>query len=85
MIDRHYYVRTEQDERLKRLADTLGKKPAQLVREGIDLVLEKHTSDHDWLAITRQIKGLLADDDGVEQRVLDARASLDRAYYQPTK
>ena len=78
MIDRHYYVRPDQDEQLRTLASRLGARPAALVREGIDLVIQKHRKAGDWLAETKKIRGLLKDDDGIETRLKEARESLDR-------
>jgi len=78
MIDRHYYVRPEQDEKLKSLAARLNMKPAQLVRQGIDLVLQKHTATDNWLEETRQIRGLLKDDKQLDQQIARARKSMDR-------
>ncbi len=79
MIDRHYYVRSDQDENLKNLAKRLELKPAQLVRQGIDLVLQKHAASDDWLEKTRKIRGILKDDHNIEDNIINARKSMDRA------
>lgn len=77
MIDRHYYVCPDQD---KNLALRLKLKPAQLVRQGIDLVLQKHTATDNWLDETRKIRGLLKDDPEIDGRVAKARKSMDRIF-----
>lgn len=79
MIDRHYYVRHDQDMALKALAKRLNTKPAELVRRGIDMVIEDNNRSQDWLVEMRKIKGLLKDDSGVEGRIRDARNSFDRS------
>ncbi len=79
MIDRHYYVRPDQDENLKNLALRLELKPAQLVRQGIDLVLQKHAASDNWLDKTRKIRGILKDNHDVEDNIANARKSMDRA------
>lgn len=78
MIDRHYYVRSDQDEKLKSLALRLQMKPAQLVRQGIDLVLKKHAGSENWLEETRKIRGLLRDDTEINAKLSQARESLNR-------
>ena len=51
------YITQEQDQKLKLLSEATGASMAQYIREGIDLVLEKHAD-----RLPRQLGFLLGDD-----------------------
>jgi hypothetical protein len=63
MVRKQIFIREDQQERLKLVAAREGVAEAELVREGLDLVLERKapTEDDSWREAIRCIEGMWED------------------------
>jgi hypothetical protein len=74
MIRKQVFITPEQNRRLKERAALSGVAEAQLVREGIDIVLEKQKrKDDDWKAGLRRIAGMWKDYDEIDDIIARRR------------
>ena len=65
MVRKQVFIREDQQKRLKALAAAKGVSEAELIRQGIDLVLkrEEATGDDSWREAIQSIKGMWKDRD----------------------
>jgi Ribbon-helix-helix domain len=63
MVRKQIFIREDQQERLKSVAAREGVAEAELVREGLDLVLERKApaGDESWRDAVRNIEGMWKD------------------------
>jgi hypothetical protein len=74
LIRKQVLITREQDRRLKALAAASGVAVAEVVREGIDLALEKRAGDgDDWREQLARFAGLWSDHTKIEQSVAAGR------------
>jgi signal transduction protein with GAF and PtsI domain len=74
LIRKQVLITREQDRRLKALAAASGIAVAEVVREGIDLALEKRADDgDDWREQLGRVAGLWSDHADIERAVADGR------------
>lgn len=62
MVRKQVFIRQDQQERLKEVAATKGVAVAELIRDGIDLIIEGKTKadDESWKEGFRQVAGMWA-------------------------
>jgi Arc/MetJ-type ribon-helix-helix transcriptional regulator len=64
MIKMQVFLREEQKAALKKMAARTGKRESDLVRQGVDLMLEKSSQEtDDWKKATRAAAGIWKDRD----------------------
>lgn len=81
MIRKQVFIKEEQETRLKALAERLGVAEAELIREGIELVLqEKDETDDNWKERFLQAAGIWKDRDDLEQVRREFRESCQPRY-----
>jgi hypothetical protein len=75
MIRKQLFIREDQQERLKAVADRRGVAVAELVRSGIDLVLkqEEPAEDESWREAILSVKGIWKDRDDIEDLFAERR------------
>ena len=74
MVRKQVFVTPEQNRRLKERAALSGVAEAQLIREAIDIVLEKQKrEDDDWRAGLRRIAGMWKDYDEIDEIIARRR------------
>ena len=79
MIRTQVYLSKEQEQALKSLALTSGRRQSELIREAVDLLLsDKNASQSQWKNALHDMKGMWADDKNAEQRMQDIREEFDR-------
>jgi hypothetical protein len=75
MIRKQVFITPEQDRRLKERAALSGVAEARLIREGIDMVLEKQRpEDDDWKVGLLRIAGMWKDYDEIDEIIARRRA-----------
>jgi hypothetical protein len=75
MIRKQVFITPEQNRRLKERSALSGVAEAQLIREGIDIVLEKQMrEDDDWKVGLRRIAGMWKDYDELDVIIARRRA-----------
>ena len=69
MIRKQIFIREDQQERLKTVAARNGVAEAELMREGLDIVLDREASveDDSWKEGFRQIEGMWKDRTGLDE------------------
>jgi predicted DNA-binding protein len=75
------YLTKEQEQALKTLALLSGKHQSLLIREAIDLLLNKsdnNLAQFSWKQSLNNIQGIWKDNDIIEQNMLDIRSEFDR-------
>ena len=73
MIRKQVLITAEQNRLLKRRAKATRRPQAELIRAAIDRELGIERDGDDWKAGIANTFGALADEDGVEQRIAEAR------------
>ena len=71
------YLTDEQHEELKSLADRLGKKQSELIRQALDSYLEKRRIDG-WREAVDNIAGIWADREHIQEEMAEIRQELTR-------
>jgi hypothetical protein len=75
MIRKQVFITPEQKRRLNERSALSGVAEAQLIREGIDIVLEKQKrEDDDWKVGLRRIAGIWQDYDEIHDIIARRRA-----------
>ena len=68
------FLREEQKHALKVLAAKTGQKQSELIRKGIDLMIEQSSlQDHAWKDVTRNVAGLWSDHEEIEAQMEDVK------------
>ena len=79
MIRTQIYISEKQHQSLKLLATISGKKQSALIREALDLLLQKNNSNQQsWKNAINETRGMWENDEGAQQHLLNIRAEFDR-------
>ena len=70
------FLRDDQIDRLKRLSVQTGKSQSELVRCGVDLLLERDESGADWKQAAQRVFGVWADHETLKKDVRSVRKQL---------
>ncbi len=75
MVRKQLFIREDQQDELKTIAARDGVAEAELMREGIDLVLERkrEAEDDSWKEGFRQIRGMWKDRTDLDELFAEAR------------
>lgn len=73
------FLREDQKTALASIAGRTGRKQSDLIRRGVDLLIERaENDDRDWRAATRAAAGIWRDRTDLEARSRDFRAAAGR-------
>ena len=76
MIRKQFFIDREASARLKRAATARGVSEAELIREGLEIVLAEATTDPDaWKAGLAKSKGVWADHETIDTAMAERRAA----------
>jgi hypothetical protein len=77
MVRKQVYLTEAQDDGLATLAKATGKKQSELIREGVDHVIEQSSAERRRAALDR-VCGMWKDRDDIPELFAQLRAELDR-------
>ena len=80
MVQKQFFIEAGQNRRLKALALATGKSEGELIRDGLEAILEKAKAeiDEDWKVGLRRLRGMWADRDDLDDYLQKRRASWRR-------
>ncbi len=70
------FLREDQKSDLEAIAKRTGRKQSELIRSGVDLVIEQEKTRSDWRAGFRQAAGIWRDRDDIPELMAETRAQL---------
>jgi len=79
MLRKQVFITAEQNRRLKSLAAATGQSEGELIREGVEKVLEARASEEDWKAAIRRLAGMWKNRDDLDELFPRLRRSWDRS------
>ena len=80
MVRKQVFITAEQNKRLKAHAVATGVSEAELVRDGIELRLERRVEKTDWRSLADRLSGSWAERDDLDEEMREIRGSWNRRY-----
>jgi hypothetical protein len=75
------FLRDDQKEQLKAIATRTGTKQSELIRRGVDMVIEVTLEEQtNWKSAWKQASGVWKDRDDIETTIADNRARLNARF-----
>lgn len=77
MVRTQVYLTGQQSERLQALSQLTGRTQSDLIREGVDSIVQQLEAKRDWKTAVMGIVGIWADHDRVEDFIAEGRRLSD--------